>query len=206
VQVCPTGIDIRKGLQYECIACASCIDACDEVMDRVGSPRGLIRYTSERGLAGSQARILRPRVLVYATLLAVITAAGLAGLWLRQPIGLDVIRDRNALYRELPGGVIENVYSLRVLNKDEAPHVFTVAVEPADRFRVEVGDSLALGPGEVRAVPVRVRTLAGRRPRGGSEIEFVLRSDAGVAAERESRFIVPPRDDDDDDEGADSED
>jgi cytochrome c oxidase accessory protein FixG len=206
VQVCPTGIDIRKGLQYECIACASCIDACDEVMDRVGSPRGLIRYTSERGLAGSQARILRPRVLVYATLLAVITAAGLAGLWLRQPIGLDVIRDRNALYRELPGGVIENVYSLRVLNKDEAPHVFTVAVEPADRFRVEVGDSLALGPGEVRAVPVRVSTLAGRRPRGGSEIEFVLRSDAGVAAERESRFIVPPRDDDDDDEGADSED
>jgi cytochrome c oxidase accessory protein FixG len=191
VQVCPTGIDIRKGLQYECIACASCIDACDTVMDRMGYPRGLIRYTSERGLAGSPARVIRPRVLVYATLLTLIAAAGLAGLWLRQPVGLDVIRDRNALYRELPGGLVENVYSLRILNKDEAPHRFAVSVEPSDRLLVEAGDSLALAAGEVRAVPARVRTIAPGTVLEPLAVTFRIESDAGVAATTGSRFLVP---------------
>ena len=70
VQVCPTGIDIRKGLQYECIACAACIDACDEVMDKVGYPRGLIRYDTQHGLEGKPKHVLRPRTIVYATLIA----------------------------------------------------------------------------------------------------------------------------------------
>jgi cytochrome c oxidase accessory protein FixG len=200
VQVCPTGIDIRKGLQYECIACASCIDACDQVMDRMGYPRGLIRYTSERGLAGGQARVLRPRIVVYAALLTLLLTVGLVGLWLRQPIGLDVIRDRNAPYRVLTGGLVENVYSLRILNKAEAPHRFTVSVEPADALLVEVGDSLDLRAGEVRAVPARVRTVspdAVERPR---EIVFRIESDAGNVATAEARFLVPVRDGDDDDD------
>ena len=74
MQVCPTGIDIRKGLQYECIACAACIDACDEVMDKVGYPRGLIRYATQHALEGKPTRVLRPRVIVYGTLLALLIA------------------------------------------------------------------------------------------------------------------------------------
>jgi cytochrome c oxidase accessory protein FixG len=198
VQVCPTGIDIRKGLQYECIACAACIDGCDQVMDRMGYPRGLIRYTSERNLAGGKSRILRPRILIYAALLTGLLVVGLGALWLRQPIGLDVIRDRNALYRQLPDGLVENVYSLRILNKAEAPHRFRVFVEPADRLVVEVGDSLDLGPGEVRAVPARVRTITAGGVRKPLEISFRIESDAGYAATTESRFLVPVRDDDED--------
>ena len=74
VQVCPTGIDIRKGLQYECIACAACIDACDDVMDKVGYPRGLIRYDTQHGLEGKPTHVLRPRIIVYGTLLALLIA------------------------------------------------------------------------------------------------------------------------------------
>ncbi|MDP2325337.1 MAG: cytochrome c oxidase accessory protein CcoG, partial [Gammaproteobacteria bacterium] len=117
VQVCPTGIDIREGLQYECIACAACVDACDDVMERVGYAPGLIRYATERELQGGTARAFRPRVLVYGGLLVVLAAGFAVTLFLRQPIGLDIIRDRNALYRVLPGGDVENVYSLRILNK-----------------------------------------------------------------------------------------
>jgi cytochrome c oxidase accessory protein FixG len=126
VQVCPTGIDIRQGLQYECIACAACIDACDEVMDKVGYPRGLIRYDTQSGLEGKRKRVLRPRTLVYATLLAVLVAGFAVTLSGRNVVGIDVIRDRNALYRERPDGRIENVYNVKILNKDRAAHEFRI--------------------------------------------------------------------------------
>src|SRR5690606_3011113 len=99
VQVCPVGIDIRNGLQYECIACGACIDACDEVMDKVGMPRGLIRYTTHNALEGGRVRVLRPRILVYSALLAVLVAAWGWGVAHRSPLIADVLRDRNALYR-----------------------------------------------------------------------------------------------------------
>jgi cytochrome c oxidase accessory protein FixG len=97
VQVCPTGIDIRNGLQIECIACAACVDACDQVMDRFGSPRGLIRYTTQHALDHKTTHVLRPRVLVYGSLLGLLFAGFIIALALRQPVGVDVIRDRNAL-------------------------------------------------------------------------------------------------------------
>ena len=137
VQVCPTGIDIREGLQYECIACAACIDACDSVMDRVNYPRGLIRYTTQNTLEGRAARVVRPRTLVYGALLGIIFAAGLAGLLARKTVVLDVIRDRNALYRETAAGDIENVYNLKILNKEQRAHRFRLAVEGLPQIRID---------------------------------------------------------------------
>jgi cytochrome c oxidase accessory protein FixG len=137
VQVCPTGIDIRQGLQYECIACAACIDACDGVMDKVGYPRGLIRYTTQNALEGRPSRTFRPRTFVYAALLGLIFVAGFAGLMMRKPVALDVIRDRNALYQEAGDDEIENVYSLKILNKDRAAHTYRLAVEGIDGARIE---------------------------------------------------------------------
>jgi cytochrome c oxidase accessory protein FixG len=119
VQACPTGIDIREGLQIECIACAACIDACDGVMDRMNYPRGLIRYATQKSIDGAQAHVIRPRIIVYGTLLALLIAGFVLALGLRTPMGLDVLRDRNALYRELADGTVENVYTARVMNKDE---------------------------------------------------------------------------------------
>ena len=97
VQVCPTGIDIRDGLQYDCIACAACIDACDSVMDKMDYPRGLVRYTTEHSMEGKTSRVLRPRMIVYAALLAVLMTALITSMVTRTPVILDVIRDRNTL-------------------------------------------------------------------------------------------------------------
>jgi cytochrome c oxidase accessory protein FixG len=192
VQVCPTGIDIREGLQYECIACAACIDACDGVMDKVGYPRGLIRYTTQNALEGKPGRILRGRTYVYASLLAVIFLGGLAGLLLRNPLALDVIRDRNALYRETDDGGIENVYNLRILNKDERDHVLVLRVEGAPGM--ELGDGPTewlVKAGEVYTAAVSVE--ADDDVRGGHDIRFVVAAkDAPeLEAASKARFIAP---------------
>ena len=134
VQVCPTGIDIRDGLQNECIGCAACIDACNQVMDRVGSPRGLIRYATENGVAERLSRsqmlrrVWRPRVLIYGALLLAVCGAFVASLALRSPFHVDVIKDRGSLGRVLEDGRIENTYRVHVLNTDAQAHGFAVGV------------------------------------------------------------------------------
>jgi cytochrome c oxidase accessory protein FixG len=135
VQVCPTGIDIRNGLQYECIACAACIDACDGVMDKLGYPRGLVRYDTQHAVEHKQTRILRLRVIIYGALLALLTAGFVTALALRKPVALDVIHDRNTLYRSLDSGEIENVYLLKIMNKDSVPNEFIVTVSALDSVR-----------------------------------------------------------------------
>ncbi len=161
VQVCPTGIDIRKGLQYECIACAACIDACDDVMDKVGSPRGLIRYTTEHAMAGKQTRLARPRLFVYGALLTL--AAGTIGysLLTRTPLILDVIRDRNALYREVRGDWVENAYTIKVINEDNKAHHYRLQAEGIAQLElVAPAGDIDVPPGSVANVPVRLQAPA----------------------------------------------
>jgi cytochrome c oxidase accessory protein FixG len=195
VQVCPTGIDIRKGLQYECIACAACIDACDSIMDKMQYPRGLIRYTTEHALNHSPTRILRPRVVMYVCLLgALITAFGIA-LALREPVALDVIRDRNALYRMLDDGRVENVYDLKIMNKTEHPHRFAVVVRGAGALALDPDPATFLVPsGEVFPAAIRVRRPA-YEPVGSETIFFEVRAlDAPqLYASSKARFIAPAR-------------
>jgi cytochrome c oxidase accessory protein FixG len=125
VQVCPTGIDIRKGLQYMCIGCGACVDACNQVMQKVDYPKGLIRYTSERGivqgLTDSQVlrRLFRPRVIIYSVLMLIIIAVFLGSLATRETLRVDIMRDRGSLGREIPGGLVENVYRLQISNASE---------------------------------------------------------------------------------------
>ncbi|MCC7484332.1 MAG: cytochrome c oxidase accessory protein CcoG [Burkholderiales bacterium] len=198
VQVCPTGIDIRDGLQYECIGCAACIDGCDQVMDRMGYPRGLIRYSTqnalERGLSFRQAmaRAFRPRVLAYTAILwTIIAAAGIA-LWVRIPLKVDVIRDRAAIAREVEGGLIENVYRLQVMNTAEARRAFTIRATGLPTLHVAGDASLVLDPTATRMVPVRVRVEPGAVPPGTHAIEFVVAAEGveGVVVREKSVFIV----------------
>jgi len=193
VQVCPTGIDIRNGLQYECIACAACIDACDGVMDKVGYPRGLIRYTTQDALDGRPSRVLRPRTWVYATLLSLVFVAGVAGLLLRKPLGLDVMRDRNALYRETDAGTVENVYNLRILNKDQRDHTFRLAVDGVGGVTLGAGvHEWQVGAGEVYSTAIRVAVPAGEL-RGGHDIRFTLTAadQPRLRVVEQARFIAP---------------
>lgn len=193
VQVCPTGIDIRDGLQYECIACAACIDACDAVMDKTGQPRGLIRYTTQNSLDGLRTRILRPRIVVYGALLALLAAALAVALIRRAPIGIEVLRDRNVMYRVLQDGRIENVYHLKLLNKTEQAHELDIRVRGAGDLQVGTGAwRTRVASGEVASVVVGVRAALGSE--GGSrKVSFVVHSldDPSLQAAHEARFLVP---------------
>ena len=200
VQVCPTGIDIRKGLQYECIDCAACVDACDDVMEKVGYKTGLIRYATERELKGQKTHYFRPRVLVYGGLLLALGIGFVISLSMRQPIGLDIIRDRNALYRVLPDGSVENVYSLRILNKDDRPHRYVVETQPAGVFQVDA-ESVEVSAGEVRAVPARLRVAPGDLRDVPRELVIAVRAndDPGLVAGHDTRFFAPEVEDEEDD-------
>jgi len=138
VQVCPTGIDIRNGLQNECIACAACIDACDGVMDKLGYAKGLIRYATENGVANgwSRAQMLRrafrPRVLVYSAVLLLAGGAFAASIAGRSAFQFDVIKDRGALARVVAQGAVENVYRLQVMNRTERAVTYRIAAHGPD--------------------------------------------------------------------------
>ena len=193
VQVCPTGIDIRQGLQYECIACAACIDACDEVMDKVGYPRGLIRYDTQHGLEGQRKRVIRPRTIVYASLLALLVTGFAVTLSGRNVVGVDVIRDRNALFRERADGRIENVYNVKLLNKDREAHEFRISASGIDGLEVDYsGPTVYVGPGAVQSVPVRIRVPRGS-VQGGSDLVLSIEATGrpDLTASGKARFIAP---------------
>jgi len=198
VQVCPTGIDIRKGLQYECIGCAACIDACDQVMDKVGYPKGLIRYATENalarreGLEGFLAHIVRARTLIYAAILgAVIVLAG-ASLALRVPLKVDVIRDRGAMVRDVEDGELENVFRLQIMNATEAPRRYRIRVEGVEGLHVASADEVALEAADTRGFPVRLRAPRAALSNGSHPIRFHVESadDAALHVEEKSVFIV----------------
>lgn len=204
VQVCPTGIDIRQGLQYECIGCGACIDACDQVMDKMRYPHGLIRYTSERAmherLTPKQARrhLLRPRVLIYTTIMLVLIAGFVTALAMRKPLKVDVIRDRGALAREVDGDKIENVYRLQLMNASERPVRVTVTAEGLPALQVLGGSgestTLELAPAANRLLPVLVRRPADDIPAGSHKIRFVIQADSdsdSLVLREPSSFIVP---------------
>jgi len=194
VQVCPTGIDIRDGLQIECIACAACIDVCDEVMDKMGYPRGLIRYTTDNALAGNRTRILRPRIFIYVGVLAVLIT--LFGMMLtgRAMVDLDVLRDRTALYR-MAGDAIENPFALKVTNRTELPLALDVRAAGIEGLRVvSPADEFGVPAGEVSNRPMTLAVPQGAAGPGMHEIEIVLsNSETGAELTRsETRFYVPP--------------
>ncbi|ODS62040.1 MULTISPECIES: 4Fe-4S dicluster domain-containing protein [unclassified Arenimonas] len=192
VQVCPTGIDIRNGLQYECIACGACVDACDMVMDKIGYPRGLIRYTTQNAVEGKRNRLLRPRVVIYALLLVALAVGWAVGVAQRSTLIVDVLRDRNALYRTAADGSIENGYTVRIVNKDQVPRSFRIRVEgPAGITLVEAGAVHAAAAEEVLTVPVTLRAPAGLA-KGRVDVDIVVESDAeGVSETEETRFFGP---------------
>ena len=162
VQVCPTGIDIRDGLQNECIGCAACIDVCDDVMDKMGYDRGLIRYSTENGVVNGWTRLqmfkraLRPRVLAYAAVLSAASFAFAASVALRSPFKFDVVKDRGALARIVDEGAVENVYRIQIMNRTEATQTYRVSVEGIEGLAVTAPQASA-GPVSLASLVVSLR-------------------------------------------------
>lgn len=195
VQVCPTGIDIRKGLQYECIACAMCIDACDSVMDKLEYPRGLIRYTTENAVQHKDYRLLRPRTVVYSGILTTLVAALVLSIAFRPPVILDAMRDRNALYRDVGRQGIENSYTLKIVNKQNADREYTLSVQGIDGVAIDTDTRVSVPAESVLIVPTSV-TAPHESAVGGQLIEFVLQdaNDEQIRVVEESRFRGPSED------------
>lgn len=191
VHVCPTGIDIRDGTQYECIGCAACIDACDSVMDEVGYPRGLVRYSSENALAGKPSRVLRSRVIGYGAVLATVAVALAWGLSRRLPLEVDVIRDRARLFREVSHDQIENVYTLKLMNKSQ--ETATYRVTTAAPFTLLGANEVTVGSGELKDVPVQLRATRGSLAERSTEVVFVVEAvdNPDVRITEEARFLGP---------------
>ncbi|MEM7053040.1 MAG: cytochrome c oxidase accessory protein CcoG [Pseudomonadota bacterium] len=200
VQVCPTGIDIRDGLQIECIACAACIDVCDEVMDKMGYPRGLIRYTTESALKGGKTRILRPRIFIYlGVLLALISLFSLV-FFSRESVHVDVLRDRTTLYR-MAGDQIENPYALKITNRTESTQRLILSATGLEGLVVVAPtDAIEVPAGEVSNRPITLALPDDAIGPGLHEIEIILMpegsvetpsSDDEALAIGETRFFVP---------------
>jgi cytochrome c oxidase accessory protein FixG len=194
VQVCPVGIDIRDGLQYQCIGCAACVDVCDDVMDKMGYPRGLVKYTTENALEGKPTRLVRPRILVYVGILSIVTAGMLYTLLTRTPLELDIIRDRNVLYTETDDGLIQNVYNLKVINMDHQTQRYRLSVSGMEGLQV-IGptEDIEIASGAVADLPLRVQVDPVELKSSSSEILFHLESvlTPDIAIEEHARFLGP---------------
>jgi cytochrome c oxidase accessory protein FixG len=176
VQVCPTGIDIRKGLQYECIGCAACIDACDHVMAKAGLPKGLVRYSTQHALKdkfagrGIWQNVFRPRVFVYMGILGAVTAALVVAVAVRIPLKVDVIRDRGALAREAEDGRIENTYRLQVMNTSEQGHRYVISAAGVDGLEIASDRAFEMKGASTQSVLVRLRAAPEALKPGSNKI------------------------------------
>jgi cytochrome c oxidase accessory protein FixG len=198
IQVCPTGIDIRKGLQYECIGCGACVDVCDTVMDKMGYARGLVKYTTQNAMTQrwSQAQtlrhVLRPRVLVYTAILGAIVLAMVLSLSMRTLFKVNVVRDRGVMAREVEGGKIENVYRLQVMNATEATQRYKITVGGLPGLIVTSENVVKIAPTEARVVPVRVQVPVEAASPGTHAINFEIESlDSPGHLTEKSVFMLP---------------
>ncbi|MBV4482070.1 cytochrome c oxidase accessory protein CcoG [Pseudomonas khavaziana] len=192
VQVCPTGIDIRDGLQMECIGCAACIDACDSIMDKMGYARGLVSYTSEHQLQGGKTHLLRPRLIGYSSVLLVMIAALVVALVERPMVSLDVTKDRG-MFRENSQGLIENIYSLKVINKTQQRQDYRLELVDADGFQLQGKTQVSLAPGEIVDVPVSVALLADKPVSSSQTLRFKVTDvdEPWIYSAADSRFVAP---------------
>ena len=198
VQVCPTGIDIRKGLQYECIGCGACADVCDTVMDKMGYARGLVKYTTENAItqhwtkAQTWSHVFRPRILIYSAILLSIVTAMLVSLTMRTPFKVDVVRDRGVMARVVSGGAIENVYRLQVMNATEAAQRYRITAAGLPGLVVGSEDVVMVDATQSRWVAVRVQVPAGAAAPGSHTIQFEIESlDSPGQLTEKSAFLIP---------------
>lgn len=202
VQVCPTGIDIRNGLQMECIACGLCVDACDNVMEKIGKPKGLVRYDTEHNLElraqghNPELHLLRPRTIYYTILLSTVCGLMLTSLLMRSPLELHAIHDRNPLFVMMSDGTIRNGYDIKILNKAHEERHFTLTVSGIDNAQIELQGVEGASVQDMKVKPdsvgaFRVFVLAQDIKKPSSDIVFQVKDNiSGVSDDVPSIFIT----------------
>ena len=199
VVVCPTGIDIRNGLQYECIGCAACVDVCDQVMDKVGLPRGLVRYSTENAMARKLdkkeilSHVFRPRILLYTAILILITLLSAWFLANRVPLKVDIIRDRSTLAREADDGQIENVFSLHIMNTEERAHRYKITVEGLPGVSIDGSSEVEVPAASLQSFMAVVRVPPDAGQKGANKIHFEIKSEENpdIRVREKASFLMP---------------
>lgn len=203
VQVCPTGIDIRKGLQYECIGCGACADVCDDVMDKMGYAKGLVKYSTQNAITNHWSkseilkRVLRPRVILYSMILLVLCVSLIVSLSLRSSFRVDVVRDRGVMARLVDGGLLENVYRLQIMNATESVQHYQISATGIDGLKIEtdeteLNNAIMVKPTESRWVSVRLEIPDGSVETGSHKVNFLIHSLSNdETISEKSVFIVP---------------
>lgn len=198
VQVCPTGIDIRNGLQYECIGCGACADVCDIVMDKMGYSRGLVKYSTQHAMkqgwthAQVVRRVFRPRVLIYTGILLVIVIGAGVSLALRTPFKVDVVRDRASLARIVSDGKIENNYRLQIMNAAEHEQRFTLAATGVPGLTLVTDDQVIVESTESKWISVLLQVPYDAIAAGSHPIHFSITSSSpNEKIVEKSVFLVP---------------
>lgn len=199
VQVCPTGIDIRNGLQYECIGCGLCIDACNEIMVKMDYKPGLIRYDTENSVDKNYSskemlrHIMRPRIMLYTGILLIISAIFVYSLSTRIPLRVDVLRDRGVMTREVGDGLTENVYILHIMNMQDSVRTFRVQPEGLEGILLDGQDAFKVEPLGNLTQPINVRVPADQGVPGANQIRFVIvdTENPSVRLDEKSTFIQP---------------
>jgi len=193
VQVCPVDIDIRDGLQAECIDCGLCVDACNSVMDKMQYPRGLISFTTEDAIKEGKTRVLRPRLIGYLVVLVVMISVFASNLNQRMPLGLEILRDRGVRMYRISGKDVQNVYTLKINNMDNKPHVYDLAVSGDFDYQLQGYRPLQVDSGEQLTIPVRVAVKRDQLSELKSAVTFTLtaKDDPTLNTSSESSFIGP---------------
>ncbi len=199
VQVCPTGIDIRNGLQYECIGCGLCIDACNEIMAKMDYAPGLIRYDTENSVNKHYTskemlrHVMRPRIMLYTGILLVISAIFVYSLSTRIPLRVDVLRDRGVMTREVGDGLTENVYLLHIMNMQDSVRTFSVKPEGMDKIRLDGADTFKVEPLGNLTQPINVRVPSDVGNPGANQIRFIIEDveNPSIKLDEKSTFIQP---------------
>lgn len=190
VQVCPTGIDIRNGLQYECINCGACVDACNGVMEKMHYPKNLISFTSENSLKGKVVHLIRPKLVGYAVVLAIMSSAFLLEVFTRIPLELDIIRDRGALYRVTNEGLVENVYTLKILNKSQQTQTYHISVLGLVEPNITGKTSITVASSELETLPLSVAVDEYSLNETVTDIQFqIVNSEGTVSSTEPSKFL-----------------
>lgn len=193
VHVCPVGIDIRDGLQYECVACGACVDACDDIMERIGYEKGLVRYTTEHQLDGNKTHIFRPRLIGYFAVLCAMCITFAYTIYSRIPLEVDVLRDRGQLFVETSQGNIENIYTLKLANKEQVDHQYSINISGLDGVEYIGEKQVTIKAGELLDLPIRLSIKPRYLDNSNTTIAFTVQAleNPDIQLTKENRFIGP---------------
>jgi polyferredoxin len=189
---CPTGIDIRDGLQLECVACTQCIDACDNIMTRLGKPKGLIRFSSQARIDGEQGRVVRPRVIIYPSLILVLLTALGFMLATKQSADVTLLRGLGLPYTELNPGQITNQIRVKIKNRSDQEALYAVALVDRSPGELVAGENpMRVGAGESRTEPMHIVLPRSAFQGGRHDILLTVSDGRGFQKKLKYRLLGP---------------